>query len=96
MIRQTASGVEVDVRVMPRASRSGLAGQRGGRLLVRLSAPPVDGAANDALISFLAELFRCPRRAVRLVSGERSREKRVALDGVDLALAERLLSAGGQ
>lgn len=87
MIAETASGVELDVRVIPRAKKSGLGGVRDGAVLIRLAAPPVEGAANEALISFLSEILRVPRRAIRIVSGERSRHKRVAVDGLagDLA-----------
>ena len=59
-----------------------MAGTRDGALLVRLAAPPVEGAANDALIEFLAKRLGAPRRAVRIVSGERGRQKRVAIAGV--------------
>ena len=55
---------------------------RDDALLVRLSAPPVEGAANEALIDFLARRLRVPQRAIRLVSGERGRRKRVAIAGV--------------
>jgi uncharacterized protein (TIGR00251 family) len=82
VIRTTATGVEIEVRVIPRASRSALAGERDGRLLVRLAAPPVEGAANDALIELFARLFDRPRRSVRIVAGEKSRTKRVAIDGI--------------
>jgi uncharacterized protein (TIGR00251 family) len=93
VIHPTAAGVEIDVRVIPRAGKSGLAGERDGRLLVRLSAPPVDGAANQALIDLFSTLLRCPKRAVRLVSGERGRSKRVAVDGVTEAAARAALTA---
>ncbi len=92
MIHQTATGVEIDVRVIPRAGRSALAGERDGRVLVRLSAPPVDGAANDALIEFLASLFDCAKRQIRIVSGEKSRSKRVAVTGVSAATVKLRLS----
>ena len=82
MIRPTATGVELDVRVIPRAQATTVDGERDNAVLVRLSAPPVDGAANDELIRYFAGLFRLPRRAVRIVSGERGRKKRVAIDGV--------------
>ena len=91
MIRQTASGVDIDVRVVPRAGRSGVDGARDGRLLVRLAAPPVDGAANDTLIELLATLCERPKRAVRIVSGERSRSKRVSVEGLTVADARRYL-----
>ena len=51
-------------------------------LVVRLAAPPVEGAANEALIEFLAAAFHVPRRAVQILSGDRDRRKRVAIDGV--------------
>jgi len=93
LIHETAAGVEVDVRVIPRASKSTLAGERDGRLLVRLCAPPVDGAANDALIDFFATLCGCARRRVRLVAGEKSRTKRVALDGLTAVVVRERLRA---
>ena len=73
---------EVLVRVIPRAKKTEAAGVRGDALVVRLAAPPVDGAANDALIEFLSSILNVPRRAVRIVNGERGRLKRVAVDGV--------------
>ena len=72
----------IDVRVIPRASKSGVAGMRGKGFLVRLHAAPVDGAANAELIEVLAEAFNVPKRAVSIVSGERSRQKRVRIEGV--------------
>jgi uncharacterized protein (TIGR00251 family) len=74
--------VILDVRVIPRASRPGLAGTRDGVLLVRVSAPPVENAANEALIDVLSAALRVPKRAITIVSGERSRLKRVRVDGV--------------
>lgn len=75
------------VRVTPRAARAGLAGTRDGRLLVRVTAPPVEGAANEALVAVLAEACGVPRSTVRLEAGGRSREKRVSFPA---AAAERL------
>ena len=91
MIRETSQGITIDVTVVPRAGRTGLSGIRNGRLLVRLSAPPVDGAANDALLDFFTKLFDRSRKSVRLVSGERSRAKRVAVDAMTAAEAARVL-----
>ena len=82
MIRTTATGVELDVRVIPRAHTTTLDGERDGAVLVRLAAPPVDGAANEALIRYFAERLRLPRRAVRIIGGATSRRKRVAIDGI--------------
>ena len=74
----------LDVRVISRSTRTAVDGRRGSAVLIRLAAPPVDGAANDALVGYLAEVVGVPRRAVRVVAGEKSRDKRVAIAGVDL------------
>lgn len=72
----------VSIRVIPRSPKSAITGKRGDALLVRLKAPPVDGAANEALIDFLAQTFKRPRRAITLVAGGKSRDKRVSIDGL--------------
>jgi uncharacterized protein (TIGR00251 family) len=82
----------LNVRVIPRAKRSGVGGMRGDAWLIRLQAPPVDGAANEELISVLAKLLDVPKRAVTIVAGERSREKRVRVAGIDAAAAQARLS----
>jgi uncharacterized protein YggU (UPF0235/DUF167 family) len=64
---------------------------RGAAILVRLAAAPVDGAANDALVAFLSEALGLPRRSIRIVAGEKSRDKRVAIEGLDEAAARTLL-----
>jgi len=75
--------VDLEIRVIPRAGRSGFAGLRDGALLVRLAAAPVDGAANDELIALLAKTLKIPKRDISIVSGERSRTKRIRITGVD-------------
>ena len=67
---------------MPRAGKSGFAGLREGALVVKLAAAPVDGAANDELIRLIARTLRIPKRDVTIVSGERSRTKRVRVAGL--------------
>jgi len=79
--------VLIDVRVIPRAGKSGISGVRDNAVLVRLNAPPVEGAANAELIEVLAEAFDVPKRAVAIISGDKSRQKRVRIDGVTLAHA---------
>lgn len=69
--------------MIPRARKTELAGTRDGAVLIRLAAPPVDGAANQALIAFLSELLHVPHRTIRIQSGERGRLKRIVVDGVD-------------
>ncbi len=87
------AGVTLAVRVVPRGGRTAIAGIRGEALLVRLAAPPVDGAANEALIALLADTFDCPRRDVSLVSGHQSRSKRIALRGLNEAQVAARLDA---
>ena len=67
--------------MQPGAKRSEFAGRHGERIKLRLAAPPVEGKANAALIEFLAEYFGVPRRNVSIVSGVKSRAKRVAIEG---------------
>ena len=74
-----------DVRVIPRARKTEYGGERDGAFVIRLAAPPVDGAANDALVEFLASTLNLPRRAIRIVSGERGRRKRIEIDGMAVA-----------
>jgi uncharacterized protein (TIGR00251 family) len=69
----------LDIRVIPRARKTTFDGERDGRMVVRLAAPPVEGAANDALIAFLSEHYNVPRARIRILSGERSRNKRVEI-----------------
>ena len=75
--------MDLEVRVAPRADRSGFAGLRDGALLVRLASAPVDGAANDELIALIAKALRIPKRDITIVSGERSRSKRIRIAGID-------------
>jgi len=81
------------VRVVPRSGRTGVAGARHGAILVRLAAAPVDGAANAALIAFLADRLGLPKHRVHLVAGERSRNKRLAITGVSAEFVSSRLQA---
>jgi uncharacterized protein (TIGR00251 family) len=74
--------ITLNVRVIPRARKTECAGFRDDVLVVRVAAPPVEGAANDALIEFLSSAFDVPRRAVQILGGDHGRRKRVAIDGV--------------
>jgi hypothetical protein len=89
MIRDTESGVIVDVRVIPRARRTAFGGIRGGEILLRVAAPPVEGAANAAVIEFLAQSLGIARRAIQILGGRQARHKRIAIAGTT---AERLLT----
>ncbi len=77
------------VHVQPRAKRSEVAGRHGDAVKVRLAAPPVDGAANEELVRFMAETLRLPRRAVRVVAGLTARRKTIEVDGISSEDLER-------
>ncbi|MGQ9584223.1 MAG: DUF167 domain-containing protein [Anaerolineae bacterium] len=88
----TEGGVRFYVRVVPRARKSEVSGLWGEALKVRVAAPPVEGAANEALVNFLAERLSVRRAQVRIVSGQTSREKVVEVQGLGPAeVKERLL-----
>jgi uncharacterized protein len=82
--------VSFAVRVQPRASRDAIAGEYQGALKIRLTAPPVDDRANEALRKLLAARLKVPLSAVRIASGERSRTKRVEIRGVTAAIIREL------
>lgn len=79
--RRGADGWTLAVHVQPGAKRSAVAGLHGARLKLRIAAPALDGRANDALVAFVAESLGVARRSVRVASGERSRDKLVAVAG---------------
>lgn len=81
-IRPSKTGLRFEVEVKVRASRSAVLGVKGERLSVALAAPPVDGAANDALVRLLADHFELPRRDVEFVAGEKSRLEVLELRGI--------------
>lgn len=91
----TATGVRLTLHIQPRASRTEFAGLHGDALKVRLAAPPVDGAANDALLRFLAERLGVPRSALALVGGATSRRKVVEVTGLSAESAAARLPVGG-
>lgn len=74
-LRAVGDGVEITVHIQPGAARSELAGEHGEALKVRISARPVEGAANSALTEFMAQCLGVARREVRIVRGEKSRHK---------------------
>jgi hypothetical protein len=84
--------MRLDVYIQPRASITELAGMHGDRIKIRIAAPPVEGAANDALIEFVARRLGIAKGRVRLISGKSSRTKSLEIDGVD---SSRISSALG-
>ena len=84
-------GLTFAVRIVPRASRSEIAGEHNGALRIRIAAPPVEGAANRELIRLLAKSFRLPRNAVEIISGSASKSKVVHIAGADSARLEQMI-----
>ena len=91
-VSDTAQGAQFLLRVQPRASRNGFAGVMGDAIKLAITAPPVDGKANQAVVEFLAELFDVGKSSIVIVSGETGRNKRIAIRGVS---AERVRLALG-
>lgn len=83
MIRNAGDAVELDVVVVPRASKDSIVGPHDERLKIRIAAPPVDGAANTALTKLLARQLDVPRGAVTVVAGTTSKRKVVRIQGAD-------------
>lgn len=90
-LRASPDGTLLSVRVTPRANSTSITGVTEGKLLVRLNAPPVDGAANKSLCELLAKQLKCPKGSVKIVKGERSREKTVRLSGLTESAIRRVL-----
>ncbi|MDR0311647.1 MAG: DUF167 domain-containing protein [Acidobacteriota bacterium] len=89
-IRETANGLEARLYAQPRAQRSEIAGIHNGALKIKISAPPVDDAANRAIVDFFADLLDIPKSRVRLASGLKSRNKTLIVEGVS---RDRFISA---
>jgi uncharacterized protein len=84
---------DLAIRVQPRAKRTEIAGERGGAVVIRVAAPPVDGKANDAVRRLIAQRLGVPRGAVEIVRGESARDKLVRIEGLSADEARtRLLS----
>jgi len=90
-LRTSGAFLTLRVRVQPRASQDALGGEREGALVVRLTAPPVEGAANEALARFLGKTLGVAPSAVRVVSGASGRNKVVSVSGLDEATARERL-----
>ena len=91
LVNETSGAVTFTVRVQPRARRNAVIGELGDALKLALTAPPVEGRANEACIEFLAEVLDVPRSAVSIISGQASRNKVIRVTGITAAqLCERL------
>lgn len=91
-VRERGDSVRLAVRVQPRAARSAVTGVRDGALLVRVAAPPVDGAANEELVRLLAGWLGVARRDVSIVGGAASRSKLVDVRGVSVEAVRSLVT----
>ena len=91
-LEERGGKVYLRVRVQPRASRNAMRITSDGRIRVALLAPPVDGAANKALIAFLAKHMDIPKRCLTLIKGETSREKTLSIESCSLSEVQTRLS----
>jgi uncharacterized protein (TIGR00251 family) len=91
-LRETEEGVVLKVSVQPKASRQELSGIREGALRLRLTAPPVEGAANEACRVFLAELFQISKSRIQIIRGHQSRQKWIQVQGMTSKTILRRLS----
>jgi len=94
-IAPATGGVRIRIHVQPRASTTEVSGLHGDAIKIRLHAPPVDGAANEALVRFLADRLDVPRGAVTLESGHTGRAKVVRVEGVTVEMVSGRLVTGG-
>ena len=92
-IRDTAAGATFAVKVQPRAKKNGITGELGDALKLALTAPPVEGRANEACIEFFANLLDVPRSSVTIASGETSRRKVIRVAGLWADEVRRRLAA---
>ncbi len=97
MLTVTPTAVRIAVRVQPRSARNRVVGRYGDRLKLQVSAPPVEGAANDAIVELMAEWLRVPRRSVAIAQGHAGRDKLIEVTSDDpAALACRIEGAIAQ
>lgn len=91
-VKQSASGATLALKVHPRAKRNAITGEVGDALKLSLTAPPVDGRANDACIEFFANLLKLPRSSITIASGQTSRNKVIHIAGLSAAELRRRLN----
>ncbi len=92
-VRRDGGALSFEVAVQPRSSKAAIEGAHDGALKVRLTAPPVDGAANRQCVELLAKAFRVPKSAVEIVSGKSSKRKRVRIHHGDVSAVENNLAS---
>jgi len=92
-VNETTRGVTFAVKVHPRARKNAITGIIGNTLKLAVTAPPVEGKANEAVIEFFADFFAIPRSSVSIASGETSRNKVVRVSGISIQRVRELLAA---
>lgn len=92
-LKELPDGIVIKVRVQPKASKNELSGLFEDALKLRITAPPVDGAANEAVIKFLAKLFKVTQKQVEISAGHSSRNKTVKISGINFARAQEILGS---
>ena len=90
----TNEGATFRIKVHPRAKKNAITGEVGGSLKVSLTAPPVEGKANEACIDFFARLLKVPRSSVSIAAGQSSRNKVIRVEGLTAEDVQRRLSFG--
>ncbi len=91
-LREEADGVSFEVRVQPRSSKTEISGIQDGVLRVRLTSPPVDGAANRQCIELFSRKMKIPKRAIRIASGAKARRKRLKILGLGVEEMKNILN----
>jgi uncharacterized protein len=91
-VKESAKGITFAIKAHPRACKNAVTGVVGDALKLALTAPPIDGKANQVVVEFLADLFAIPRSSVTIASGETSRNKIVRISGLSRRAVEQRLS----
>ena len=92
-LRLADGAVVIAIKAQPRASRTEIVGLLGAELKIKIAAPPVDSAANETLVEFIAQKLGCPKRAVVLLRGQANSHKQIAIHGMSLAAVAAGLAA---
>ena len=93
VVRDSPGGATFEVKVHPRAGKNAITGELGGALKLALTAPPVEGKANEAWIEYFANLLKVPRSSVTIASGQNSRRKVIRVTGLSAEEAQKRLTA---
>jgi uncharacterized protein len=91
-LSESGDSVVLSLHVQPSAKKTEVVGQHGDALKIRLAAPPAEGKANECLLAYVAEALNIPKRQVRWISGLRSRNKRIAVEGMTAEEIERRMA----